>query len=309
MMADCTVSDPAIQAAEGGNPAALERSAAPILKWPGGKRRILADLIAHLPPSPIDRYVEPFVGGGALFFGLARLNRLGARPQIADVNPDLIATYRAIAADTTAVSAELEALVRSSGGGTIPSGYYRTRAAWNADRARWAPARHAATMIFLNRTCFNGLWRVNSNDEFNVPIGTHKTIHWPRPDELAALGAVLARTAIICASFQDVLAEAAAGDAVYCDPPYLAHRSAGKDGFTAYSRDGFGAASHAFLALSIRAAVRRGARVLVSQGDSETIRRLYRDPCFRIYSITAPRSIAAHGGRGPAAELLIHGGY
>src|SRR5262249_1733660 len=138
----------------------IARAAGPIVKWVGGKTRLLAELAARAPTS-FRRYFEPFLGGGALFFHIAPRAAL-----LRDTNAELIASYRAVRDDVEAVIAALERHRAQHSEGY----YYAVRDGWNDD-ARATPAERAATFLYLNKTCYNGLWRVNSRGHFNVPAG------------------------------------------------------------------------------------------------------------------------------------------
>jgi DNA adenine methylase len=145
-------------------------AATPIVKWAGGKTKLLPELLARL-PARWGRYYEPFAGGAALFFRLAP-----ERAVLADANPDLMFVYHAVKTDIGGVIRRLQ----RHRGLHCRAHYLATRAQWNAERTSWVPARRAATFVYLNRTCFNGLWRVNRRaGEFNVPIGNHKLYSRP----------------------------------------------------------------------------------------------------------------------------------
>ena len=289
------------------------RLAKPLLKWPGGKRKLLGDLVARMPHS-FRHYFEPFAGGAALFWRLFgesdTLHRIGCRATIADVNTDLIGCYIAIAMDPDAVSAELDAFRRATNGGLDPSTYYGARAAWNELRGAWSPAKRAATMLYLNKACYNGLWRVNSGGEFNVPIGKFKTLALPSLNALHSASVVLRRADLHCASFQETLEDAGHGDFVYADPPYMnvAAQDTRNQSFTAYSARGFGEASHRMLAACVHAAIARGAMVMLSQADAPLAHELYRD--LTIHVVEMPRSINSKAAaRGNVRELIITGGF
>jgi len=146
--------------------------AKPPLKWVGGKTKLLPELVARMPKT-YGRYHEPFVGGGALFFHLAP-----ARASLSDMNGALIRTYRGLARDVIRVIDHLKAHKYRHGGDAAY--YYAVRDDWNSHRWQGDPAAEAAAFIYLNKTCFNGLWRENRKGEFNVPRGLHGPGHLRR---------------------------------------------------------------------------------------------------------------------------------
>jgi DNA adenine methylase len=295
----------------------------PFLKWAGGKRQLLATLGAYYPGS-FERYVEPFVGSGAVFFDLAGSGRLdGRRVRISDLNADLIGCYLAIRDHTDEVVRELTALEREHK--ERPEAcYYEVRdRRFNPRRAalaRTAGAREvlarayppdlAAMFIFLNRTGFNGLFRLNRQGAFNVPAGRY---HDPRicdAEHLRAVARVLGRPAVHIdyRLFDQALGDAGSGDFVYCDPPYapLSRTSS----FAAYTADGFSGADHDRLFRAVIAACARGAQVVVSNSSAPAIVDLYSSVDARraglvVHRVPARRAINSRGGaRGPVEEIV-----
>lgn len=256
---------------------------APIVKMPGGKTRLLHELLPRIPPlAATGRYFEPFCGGAAVFFALAPM-----RAVIADANADLIATYRAVAADVEAVIAELEQFQRRHS----ERNYLATRAAWNRG------ARTPATFLYLNRTCFNGLWRVNRAGEFNVGPGKYRDPFGGIYERLRAAAPMLACSELRTGSYVDTLADAAAGDVVYLDSPYDA-------GWTAYTAAGFTDADQAELAFTVRTLAARGVRCVVSNADTPRIRALYAG--LQIDVVRCTRSVNCDGaGRGAVDEVIV----
>jgi len=264
------------------------------VKWSGGKTRLLGELSARL-PAQWNRYFEPFAGGAALFFRLAP-----ARAVLGDLNADLITTYRAIIDDLDGVSREL----RRHRAAHDHEHYYATRARWNAERTSWRPAKRAATFIYLNKTCFNGLWRVNRAGAFNVPIGRYTDPPIYVPDALRAARELLARTELHAGDYRTTLREAGAGDLVYLDPPY--HPLSETASFTSYTAGAFGPRDQEILARTARALVARGCHVVLSNSDTEFVRGLYRG--FQIERVRCSRSINSIGERrGEIDELIISG--
>lgn len=298
--------------------------ARPLLKWAGGKRQLLARLSQHYPVR-FDRYVEPFVGSGAVFFDLAVSGRLDGCPvDLCDVNADLIGCYLALRNRTDEVIGALAALEREhrrSGDAC----YYDVRdARFNPLRAELYaeaadpgevttsyPPSLAAMLIFLNRTGFNGLYRLNRRGEFNVPAGRY---HEPRicdPDHLRQVAAAFRRPGVTIRyrSFDLTLADCGSGDFVYCDPPYAPLSPTSS--FASYTADGFTAFDQQRLQQAVVAACRRGARVVVSNSSAADIWRLYSTPDaakagLRIETVAARRAINSRAAsRGPVSELII----
>jgi DNA adenine methylase len=266
---------------------------APIVKWVGGKSRILAQLLPLLPPGvELMRHVEPFVGGGALFFA-----RRPARALLADKNPQLCATYVAVRDEVDAVIAGLRELAQGHG----PERYYAVRHRYN-HATRLAAAERAAMFIYLNKTCFNGLHRVNRRGEFNVPAGRYEK---PRILDEALLRSVsreLLRAELKCAGFEDLLSQAKPGDFIYFDPPYEPVSPTAN--FTAYSQDGFDRADQTRLRDVFTELNRRRCKLMLSNSDVPFIRDLYRK--FRIDTVAAPRAINCDATRrGLVSEVVV----
>jgi DNA adenine methylase len=266
----------------------------PFLKWAGGKRQLLESIFARLPAGEIrGTYFEPFVGGGAVFFELARRGWV-KRARLSDCNEDLVVTYRAVKDDVEGVIAALERHRNEE------AYYYEVRA---QDPSALAPAARAARTIFLNRVGFNGLYRVNASGKFNVPFGRYRNPNICAPENLRAASRALACAEITVAGFEEACADAGAGDVAYLDPPYLPlSRTAN---FTAYS-DRFGVEEHRRLALVFASIVDRGAVALLSNSDTELSRELY--SAFKLTSIEATRAINSKADRrGVVSELLVQG--
>ena len=296
----------------------------PLLKWAGGKRQLLSTL-AHYYPAEFDRYVEPFVGSGAVFFDLFGGGRLDGRTVLlSDVNPDLIGCYLALRDRPEAVIAALAGLEREhrSGGDTF---YYEVRdrrfnprraelmarAGHAARAAADYPAGLAAMLIFLNRTGFNGLYRLNRQGAFNVPAGRYKDPCICDPDHLRQVAETFRRRNVTIAyqPFDETLAGAGAGDFVYCDPPYAALTRTSS--FASYTADSFTAFDQVRLQQAVIAACDRGARVVVSNSSAAEIVKIYgaaeaHAAGLRIRRVPARRAINSHAAkRGPVDELII----
>jgi DNA adenine methylase len=269
-------------------------AAGPIVKWAGGKSRLLDELLARSPDG-FKRYFEPFVGGAALYFRL--------RPRAAvlsDSNPDLINMYRCVAWHVEAVIKRL-ARHRQAHDGDY---YYAMRERWNRPGGLPADVDRAAAFIYLNKTCYNGLWRVNSRGKFNVPLGRYDDPAIFDRLQLCAASRVLQRAELGVHHYADAVAAARAGDFVYFDPPY--HPLSDTAHFTSYTSSSFGADDQRELAAVARDLVRRGCAVLVSNSDTAFVRDLYRG--FRIETVDCARAINSKASaRGPQRELIISG--
>lgn len=265
--------------------------AAPIVKWAGGKSKLVGELLARA-PAEFSRYFEPFVGGGALFFRLAPRTAV-----LGDKNPDLMQMYRAVARDVEAVLRQLRTHWRRHDGDY----YYRVREAWNAGSYR-AETSRAAAFIYLNKTCYNGLWRVNSRGLFNVPLGRYASPAIYEPEALRAAARVLGGASMQTSSFNESVASAGEGDFVYFDPPYQPVSETAN--FTSYTAGSFGEDDQRELADTARELAGRGCKVMISNSDVPLIRKLYRG--FRIERVTCARAINSVGKkRGHVSEVII----
>jgi DNA adenine methylase len=269
-------------------------SAAPIVKWAGGKSRLTGELLARS-PRRFRRYFEPFLGGAALYFRLAP--RFGV---LSDSNADLINMYRCVAWNVEAV---IRRLARHREDHT-EAHYYQMRERWNTDGELSADVDRAAAFIYLNKTCYNGLWRVNSRGHFNVPVGRYDEPTIFDAGALRTASRLLQRAEISTRHFADAAEDARAGDFVYFDPPY--HPLSETANFTSYTAGAFGPDDQRQLADTARALVRRGCSVMVSNSDTRFIRGLYSG--FRIDEVDCSRAINSKAtARGPQRELIILG--
>ena len=267
--------------------------ARPFIKWAGGKSRLLEQYKPFLPAS-YERYHEPFLGGGALFFYLApQLQAQGKRAFLSDLNPELVNVYRCVRDRVEEVIAQLSVHKQKHG----KTHYYEVRSQLPTD----AIAR-AARFIYLNKTCYNGLYRENSKGGFNVPIGRYKNPQICAPDLLQAASSALQMADISERPFSAVLDRASdASDFVYFDPPY--HPLSETSRFTAYSRYRFGVEQQTALKDIIAQLSARQVRVLVSNSDCLFIRKLYAE--FDVKTIDAARSINSKASkRGKITEVL-----
>ncbi len=270
--------------------------AAPVVKWVGGKTKLLPELLARM-PTQFGRYYEAFAGGAALFFRVAP-----TRAVVNDSNPDLVRLYTTIANDVGSVIRRLE-IHRAK---HDERHYYATRERWNEDHASWPDADRAATFIYLNKTCFNGLWRVNRSGDFNVPIGRYADPPICVPDALRAAQRVLSRADLRCGSYDAAVADAKAGDFIYFDPPYDPVTPTAS--FTSYTAGAFGPDQQRALADTARELVARGCKVMLSNSDTPYVRSLYKG--FRVDRVKCPRAINSNAAkRGDVDEVIATAGY
>lgn len=265
----------------------------PFLKWAGGKARSLERIRARL-PERIRTYYEPFVGGGAVFFALAETGAF-KHAIISDTNPELIATYRAIRNNVEGVIRALRDLHPKV---QTEERYYQVR----ADRPR-SLSGIAARMIYLNKLCYNGLYRVNRSGRFNVPFGK-----WSNPplvldsENLRRCSEVLQGVTITCLEFQVWLRQLGNGDAVYLDPPYVPLSDTSN--FSAYTAEGFGMDAQERLAQFYEDAQCRGAAVVLSNSDCRWVRDRF--PFDAQEEVSVGRTVSCKSGkRGDVKELLI----
>ncbi len=267
----------------------------PFLKWAGGKTQLLGQFRPfYPPPERVRRYLEPFLGSAAVFFEVRRL----FRPDeviLSDGNEELIQTYRSVRDKVGELIRYLERHRRAHS----EEHYRRTR---SLDPRELPSAERAARFIYLNKTCFNGLYRVNRRGVFNVPMGRYA--HPPILDaaNLRSASAALWNADLRVEPFTRLPAFARKGDFLYVDPPYdpVSRTSS----FTSYTRGAFSREDQVRLAEIYRELSRRGCQVMLSNSDTPFIRRLYRE--FDLRKVSARRSINSRADRrGRVAELVV----
>jgi DNA adenine methylase len=260
----------------------------PFLKWAGGKTKLIQQYNFYF-PKVYKTYYEPFLGGGAVFFYLNPTNAT-----LTDINAELVNAYRC-------VKDNVEELIK-----LLDIHQLKHSRDYYYDVRRFAYAtdlEKAARLIYLNKTCFNGLYRENSQGEFNVPIGKYKNPKICNPVLLRAVSVTLQNAQIEVRPFEDILNYARSGnDFVYFDPPY--HPLSSTSNFTAYSRYLFSQNDQIRLKEVFAELAKRGVKVMLSNSDCEFIRELYSE--FNIYSILASRLINSKAtNRGKISEVLI----
>jgi DNA adenine methylase len=251
----------------------------PILKWCGGKSRIYPQIRDLLPNAIKGKYIEPFFGGGAVFFEyLDDDMRRSEQSYIADANTALTTFYVVVGEDPRALYAQAEELFADH---EDPLHYYRVRDRFNdvlvnhTEHSCWGSSVElAACFAYLNRACFNGLWRVHqTRGTFNVPRGSYKNPQLPPLEDYHQAGSMLSGQEVVCGDYKEALYWAAEGDVVYADPPYV-------DTFTGYAKGGFGEGDQRELSDELKAAARRGAHVVLSINDCPLARELYAGSVF-----------------------------
>lgn len=259
----------------------------PLLKWAGGKTQLLNDILPKIPHA-YGRYIEPFVGGGALFFTLNPADGV-----IADSNPELINVYQQVAENVDDVITYLQK-------------YNNTEEMFYAVRSQeWhklTPPEAAARTIYLNRTCFNGLYRVNRNGQFNVPFGHYKNPKICDIDTLYAASEVLQKATIVCADYLQVLKDyARPGDFVFLDPPYLPISEYAD--FKRYTKEQFYEEDHIELAHEVQRLHELGCHVILTNSNHPLVHELYRN--YNIDVVQTKRYISCNGNSRKGEDVIV----
>jgi len=263
----------------------------PFLKWAGGKRQLLEELLARV-PCTYGRYFEPFVGSGALFFALQPKTA-----NLSDLNSELVNSY-------VVVRDQVEELIKDLESHRYEESYYYTLR--NIDRSsefqNWSEVKKAGRVICLNKTCYNGLYRVNSKGYFNTPFGRYDNPRILDAENLRACSRVLTSAEITCAPFECILDKAGAGDFVYFDPPYIPISQTSN--FTAYAKQGFGLKEQEALSAVCRELDNKQVYFMLSNSFSERMEKLYQG--FKQEKVSAKRAINSKAKlRGAVTELIV----
>lgn len=268
----------------------MPEEAKPFVKWAGGKRQLLDELTEGLPR--FENYHEPFLGGGALFFKLEAMNKI-KKAYLSDMNEELINAYSTAKNEIFELMAEL-AMPKYANN---EEAYYKIRASKPA-----LGVQRAARFIYLNKTAFNGLYRVNSKGGFNVPFGRYENPKILDSQNLLLVHRALQKDALYCTDFEVVLKNARKGDLVYFDPPY--YPISKTSNFTNYTKGGFGEKEQEKLLRAYKELDARGCFVLLSNSYSEFICELYAE--FEPQTVYANRAINCKAeGRGRIKELIV----
>lgn len=276
--------------------------AQPFLKWAGGKRALLSEISKRI-PAYSGSFFEPFLGAGALFFATPD----SVKRYINDANSELIETYQVIRDNVDELIEQLRHHVNDR------DHFYEVRS-WDKQPgfARRSPVERAARFIYLNKTCFNGLYRVNSSGHFNVPFGDYKKPDFIAEENLRAVSNLLSDRSLVSISngdYRALTSKALADDFVYFDPPYDPLSPTAS--FVGYQRGGFSREHQIALRDEAVRLVSSGVHVLLSNSDTPFIREIYSDKrFFNIDSVQVARAISANKlSRGKVGELLIRGNH
>jgi DNA adenine methylase len=280
----------------------------PFVKWAGGKGQLLPELDKMI-PSQFNRYFEPFLGGGAMFFYLMS-SGMGFNACLSDINTELITGYRAIKDNVKEVirlfqKYETEYKRYRHYCEEQQEYYLQLRNARNNNLPSSNDVEIASRLIALNKTCFNGLYRVNRRGEFNVPPGKYKNPPICDSSNLENVSKALAGATILADDYRDVTQNAQKGDFVYLDPPYQPLNNISY--FTAYTKDGFDDRDQSQLADVFRKLNSRGCLLLLSNSDTPFIRELYSD--FRIKEVDVQRAINCKGSKRTGHKGLLISNY
>lgn len=268
--------------------------AQPFVKWVGWKRQLI-EQFQRLFPTEFNDYFEPFLGGGAVYFNLQK-----EKSYLSDMNEELINVYQVIKEEPKKLIKFLKSIEHSK------EKFLEIRA-WDREKnwtKNYTRIQRAGRFIYLNRTCFNGLHRVNSRGEFNVPMGAYKNPDYVQETNILNTSELLNRTKaeIKVESFEHVLDKAKSGDFIYFDPPYDTLTETAN--FTSYNKDSFGRGMQARLAETFRALDARGCKVMLSNHNTPYIRELYDG--FRFEIVQARRNVNSNSaGRGKVEEIVV----
>ena len=265
----------------------LTKTMKPIMKWAGGKTQMLKDILPQVPEYS-GKYIEPFFGGGALFFALDPENAV-----IADSNPELINMYVQVANDVDGVVKILRTYQNTE------EMFYAVRA---LDWMDLSKTEAAARTIYLNRTCFNGLYRVNRKGQFNTPFGKYKNPTICDEELLRAVSKQLQKTTMICGDYLDVLKQyALPGDFVFLDPPYIPVSEYAD--FKGYTKEQFYEDDHRNLAEEVKRLQKLGCYVILTNSDHPLVHELYQD--FEIQIVDTKRAISSKGNSRKGKDVIV----
>ncbi|AGO61416.1 DNA adenine methylase [Ferroplasma acidarmanus] len=265
----------------------------PVLKWAGGKRQLLNDLIKYI-PNNFNEYYEPFIGGGSFLIKLYSMDKI-SNAVISDLNTDLYNLYVTIKSNPYALINELKDIEFKNNS----KDYYKARELFNSTGNL---VSRSALLIYLNKHCYNGLYRVNSQNKFNVPYGKYANPGMPIESDILGLSNLFQKCTILNEDFEEAVKTASKGDFVYFDPPYMPVNKTSN--FTGYTSNGFYEKDQERLYKVFKRLSSKGVYVMESNSDTDFIKNLYKD--FNLIEVTARRSINSIGTkRGIISELII----
>ena len=271
----------------------LDISYKPVLKWAGGKRQLLNDLIKYMPDN-FDKYYEPFIGGGSFLIKLYSMDKINTAV-ISDLNTDLYNLYITIKTNPYALINELKDLEFKNNS----NDYYRARELFNSTDD---VVNRSALLIYLNKHCFNGLYRVNSQNKFNVPYGKYVNPGMPMESDILGISNLFRKCTILNEDFEEAVKTASRGDFVYFDPPYMPVNKTSN--FTGYTSNGFFENDQERLYNAFQKLSSKGVYVMESNSDTGFIKNLYKE--FNLIEVNARRNINSVGTkRGIINKLII----
>lgn len=265
-----------------------ETTIPPFIKWAGGKRQLLSELKQNMSTS-FETYYEPFIGGGALFFALSSKIKHAV---LSDSNAELINAYNIIKSSPQ----ELIDLLKIHKSNHCEDYYYDIRSRHNLSNN----IEKAARFIYLNKTCYNGLFRVNKSNQFNVPIGKYKNPSIVQEDIIFACHNALQKADIILQTYEGI--NPSENDFIYCDPPY---HPKFKTSFTSYTSNNFTEKDHIELHNFIKELTEDNIHVMISNSDTEFIHNLYSEPIFNIIEVSSPCMINCKSDKRRKKDELI----
>ncbi|TXE33231.1 Dam family site-specific DNA-(adenine-N6)-methyltransferase [Serratia marcescens] len=257
------------------------------LKWAGSKARIMDTLRQHLPTG--NRLIEPFAGSASVFLNTDYHSYL-----LADINPDLIGLFNTLKTNPDDLIDCARLFFK------FDNSEVRFRVIRDSFNTNDNEFCRAVMFLYLNRHCYNGLCRYNSNGRFNVPYGKYAAPYFPE-EEIRRFAEKAKNTAFLCLDFEETIEMAGAGDVVYCDPPYIPISDTAN--FTKYHTAGFTPEDHSRMIAALHAAAARGCLVVVS--NAAIAEDVYRYSGFIVHQITAPRSVSCKGSQRKAAREII----
>jgi DNA adenine methylase len=279
----------------------LALNSRPFLRWAGGKQRWLTSNSNKLPRFD-GQYFEPFLGGGSIFFHLVRRESRPFSAWLGDTNRQLTRAYLDIKNDTETVIEGIETIKAAYKAATDKRQFYeRVRESFN----QALPKSYTPSFIFLNSTCWNGLWRTNAKGWFNVPFGLPKSDDvFPTPDEIRAVGAALSHSRIRASSWQNIVSAAGKGDFVFLDPPYFSDSL--QKGSPKYGTEHWGFDRHAELADMLVLMQDRGVLFVLTNSSEEEMIGLYQSRGLQISHVMVPRAINSRTDeRQPVGEVIV----